>query len=257
MSGTKDPKISIIIACLNAEKKIAKTIQSIINQHYSNIEIIIIDGKSEDSTLDVIKPFEKQLYKIISEKDRGIGDAWNKGLALASGEIIGILNAGDYYDTNIFEKILNSLINVTNPMIGYGDTTIFNNNHLNKIVAHYSSSKLALLNGFGFMHPSVFFTSSVINVIGTFDTQKRIGVDTDWLLKARFYNIPFIKIPSHTYMESGGLSMTFPYTAMGEYLDSLIKYGIPKTYIILFFFFRFIGAIKNYFIYLLTMIKKS
>jgi glycosyltransferase involved in cell wall biosynthesis len=243
------PKISIIIACLNTETKIAKTIQSVINQDYPNTEIIIIDGNSKDNTLAIIKSFEGHIHKVISERDYGIGDAWNKGLSLAGGKIIGILNAGDYYENAIFDKVMHSLINVSDPVIGYGDTTFFDNmNHEKKVISHYSNTKLSLLNGFGFMHPSVFFTRSVLDVIGTFDVQKRIAVDTDWLLKARMYKIPFLKIPSHTYMENGGLSMTFPYTGMGEYLDSLVKYNISRHYIILFFFFRLMGAIKIYFV---------
>lgn len=242
------PRISIIVACLNAGEKIAKTIRSIIDQPYSNKEIIIVDGDSKDNTLTIINAFAKEVQIIISEKDSGIGDAWNKGLSRCTGQIIGILNAGDFYADNIFDDISKAFTNLADPYIGYGDTTLFNHNgKMIKKIGRYSKSNFSLLNGFEFMHPSVFFTPSVTDKIGYFDIKKRIAVDTDWLLRARARDIPFIRIPSHTYMETGGLSEIFQYTAMGEYLDSLVTYGIPRYYLSLFFIFRFLGSLWGYF----------
>ena len=246
MYTNNKPKVSIIIACLNVENTIKKTIESIIKQDYNNIEIVIIDGKSKDGTLNVLKSFEKNIYKIVSEKDKSLGDAWNKGLLITTGEIIGILNAGDYYDTNIISKVVSSFINIPKPVIGYGDTTFFDNDKiLKRSYSKKSFSKFSLLNGFPFMHPSVFFTKSIIENIGVFDINKKIAMDTDWLLRAKFNNVYFEKIPSHTYMELGGMSNVYQYTGMGEYLDSLVKYGITKYQIILFFVFRTVGSFKK------------
>ena len=246
MDETSYPKISIIIACLNVETKIAKTILSIVNQNYPNTEIIIIDGQSEDKTLAQVDNFANFIFKVISEKDSGIGDAWNKGLSLARGEIIGILNAGDYYEIGTFSKIAISFGSLKEPAIGYGDTTFFDeHNNQYKHISKQHNSKLSLLNGFGFMHPSVFFTYSVLNEIGNFDIEKRIAVDSDWLIRAKVKNITFFKIPSHVFMEEGGLSMIYPYTGMGEYLDSLVKNGFSQYYIILFFLLRLLGAVKK------------
>lgn len=256
MEDPKKIKISIIIACLNAEKKIEKSIQSIISQNYPDTEIIVIDGNSKDRTLDILKSHSSSIYKLISENDSGIGDAWNKGLSYANGDLIGILNAGDYYDMGTFSKIVKSFRTMEGPAIGYGDTTFFDEHNIqHKHLSKHHNSKLALLNGFGFMHPSVFFTSSVVNEIGNFDVKKRIAVDSDWLIRAKVKNVTFFKIPNHTFMEIGGLSMIYPYTGMGEYMDSLVKYGFKRYYIILFFLFRLLGAVKNYLIYCLKKIR--
>ena len=100
-------RISIIVACYNSSKTIKKTIQSLKNQKYSNYELIIVDGGSTDNTIELIKSFKISNIKIISALDKGIGDAWNKGLKLSKGNIIGILNSDDYYEKNIFNKIDN------------------------------------------------------------------------------------------------------------------------------------------------------
>lgn len=98
-------KISIITICYNAEKHIEEAILSVINQPYSNKEYIIIDGGSTDSTLSIIEKYKDKIYRIISEKDRGISDAFNKGIKLASGDLIGICNADDKLVDNALSSI--------------------------------------------------------------------------------------------------------------------------------------------------------
>lgn len=97
-------KVTIITVCFNSELLIGKTIESVLNQSYSNIEYIIIDGKSTDNTLDVINSYKEKLierdyeFKVISEPDEGIYDAMNKGVRMASGDVIGLINSGDWYE---------------------------------------------------------------------------------------------------------------------------------------------------------------
>ena len=99
-------KISIITVCYNSEKTIKKTIESVLNQDYNNIEYIIIDGDSKDNTLNIINEFNNGIAKVISEKDNGIYDAINKGILLATGDIVGILNADDvFYDQNTISTV--------------------------------------------------------------------------------------------------------------------------------------------------------
>ena len=90
-------KISIITICFNAEKTIVDTVKSVVEQSYPNIEYIIVDGASKDNTLTVIKPFADKIAKIISEPDKGLYDALNKGLKAATGDIIGLLHSDDFY----------------------------------------------------------------------------------------------------------------------------------------------------------------
>ena len=104
-------KISVVTICRNSEKEIARTIESVLRQTYTNIQYIIVDGKSEDQTLDIARSYEKKFeekgyeYHIISEKDHGIYDAMNKGIALSDGEVIGLINSGDWYEPQAVSRV--------------------------------------------------------------------------------------------------------------------------------------------------------
>ena len=108
----KNIKVSIITVCFNSEKTIIDTLESVLNQSYENIEYIIIDGKSKDKTVDIIKRYENKFkekkieYKWISEKDSGIYEAMNKGINKSTGEVIGIINSDDWYEKNTVEKVM-------------------------------------------------------------------------------------------------------------------------------------------------------
>lgn len=104
-------KISIVTVSYNSEKTIERTLKSILNQSYSDIEYIIIDGKSQDETMKIIERYKKKFeekkidYKYISEKDKGIYDAMNKGIEMATGELIGIINSDDWYENNSLQIV--------------------------------------------------------------------------------------------------------------------------------------------------------
>jgi len=100
------PLVSIITICRNSEKTISKTIESVKNQTYKNIEYIIIDGKSEDKTIDIVHSYKDIISKIISEKDNGIYDAFNKGLNLYKGDLIGFVNSDDVLLPNAIEILV-------------------------------------------------------------------------------------------------------------------------------------------------------
>ena len=91
-----NPKISIVTVCLNSEKTIERTIQSVLSQSYNNIEYIIIDGGSTYGTLDIVNKYKDKVSYVISEKDNGVYDAFNKGLKVFTGELIGFVNSDDY-----------------------------------------------------------------------------------------------------------------------------------------------------------------
>lgn len=122
-------KISLITATYNCEKLISQTLEALINQNYTNIEYIIIDGKSEDDTLKVIESYKDKFkeIRIISEPDNGLYEAMNKGIKLATGDIVGILNAGDYYTSN---NILSNIVKIFEKNLDlkstYGDLKYIN-----------------------------------------------------------------------------------------------------------------------------------
>jgi glycosyltransferase involved in cell wall biosynthesis len=101
------PKVSIITTTLNAEKYLEKNIQSVISQNIDNLEHILVDGMSNDKTLEIVEKYKSHFSKVIIEKDRGIYDGMNKGILAAKGELVGILNSDDYYYDN---RILNLVL---------------------------------------------------------------------------------------------------------------------------------------------------
>src|ERR1700758_3024971 len=104
------PKLSIVIAVRNAVSTIANAIDSIIAQHYPNIELIICDGVSDDGTLKILDAYSHIITKLVSERDNGTGDAYNKGMALAKGDYVGFLNADDEYEPGTLWAVADSII---------------------------------------------------------------------------------------------------------------------------------------------------
>ena len=134
-------KISLITVCYNSEETIKDTIESVLKQTYRNYEYIIIDGKSKDKTLDIIKSYEKKFdskLKYISESDEGLYDAMNKGIALATGDIIGILNSDDIlYDKNVFQNVVDNFTNCD----GVYSNLLLMNEDFTKITRNFKSKK--------------------------------------------------------------------------------------------------------------------
>ena len=119
------PLVSVITVVLNGEKYLEQTIKSVLSQTYNNIEYIIIDGQSKDKTLDIIKKHETKIDYWLSEKDGGIYYAMNKGIANANGDIIGILNADDFYSQDTILNVVNTFLN-TDADVFHGDIIFLN-----------------------------------------------------------------------------------------------------------------------------------
>lgn len=130
-------KVSMITICYNAEKTIAKTIESVLSQDYENLEYIIVDGGSKDYTIDIIKSYENEKIRWISEKDNGISDAFNKGIKMATGDFIGLINADDY----LLPHAIANLILACHECIDvlYGNTIVNDEENELKLVKHAGS----------------------------------------------------------------------------------------------------------------------
>ena len=132
-------KISIITVCYNSQETIKETIESVINQSYGNIEYIIIDGNSDDNTCDIINSYKNSIDFFVSENDKGIYDAINKGIKLASGEVIGLLHADDIYDNNqVIQKVISNFD--LKKDILFGDINYVKRNNPSQVVRKWKSS---------------------------------------------------------------------------------------------------------------------
>jgi len=191
-SQENKPLITVVTVVRNGEKTLEETIQSVINQTYKNIEYIIIDGGSTDSTLDIIKKYEKKIDYWISEPDKGIYDAMNKGISIASGDYISLLNSDDYYELNTCEIIVNN-INKTNADIYYGMMRIID--HYNKVIYIYGWT-VNMLHQYMIAHQTCFIKKDIYKVF-KYSTNYISSGDYEYMLrlnknKRKFYFIESI-----------------------------------------------------------------
>lgn len=205
-------KISIITATWNSGATLRDAIESVLSQTYKNIEHIIVDGNSKDNTMDIVREYEPRYngkLKYISEPDNGLYDAMNKGIALATGDVIGILNSDDFYSSNdILQSVADEILNVD---AVYGDIHFVNDSDLNKIVRYYSSANFKpdrMKMGFMPAHPSFYCRREIYSRYGLFDTSFRIAADFEQLLRLLYIQRIKIKyIPKDfVTMRMGGAS---------------------------------------------------
>lgn len=204
-------KISLITPTYNSAKTISRTIDSIIAQNYSNLEYIIIDGASSDRTLEIIKDYQAKInIKLISEPDRGLYDAMNKGVVLATGEIVGILNSDDLFKSdNVLSLVAESFVD-NNIDAVYGDITYFAENE--KVIKRYWHSGVYregnLNNGWTIPHPALFLRKSVYDRFGLFNTDFKIAGDYEFILRLlKKYKISLKYVPQvFVNMYEGGIS---------------------------------------------------
>lgn len=180
-------KISIITATWNSGATLRDTIESVLAQSYVDFEHIIVDGGSTDSTLDIIREYEPKYegrLRWISEPDRGIYDAMNKGIRMAKGDIVGILNSDDFYSSNdILSKVINELTDVD---AVYADVHYVNPDDLTTPVRYYSSAffkRWMMLMGFMPAHPSFYCRRELYHENGLFDVDFKVAADFEQLLR--------------------------------------------------------------------------
>jgi len=203
--GIEMPVISIITVVYNAIDHIEKCINSVLEQTYKNIEYIIIDGGSTDGTLAIIQNYADKIKYTVSEPDNGISDAFNKGISLASGDLIGLLNADDYYNPDTVELVVNKYLEMERPL-----KTIFHGN-INVIYPKRTVVyKPGNLSRFKFelpiWHPTMFATKDIY-VDYSYNVDYKIAMDYELLSRAYSNNCRFVYLPYViNNMFGGGIS---------------------------------------------------
>ena len=207
-------KISVITATYNSGKTLRDTIESVLNQDYPDIEYIIIDGASKDNTMDIIREYECRFngrLKWISEPDKGIYDAMNKGIYMATGDVIGILNSDDFYTSNIIVKYIANKLQSSDIDAVYGDIHYVNDDDLKKCVRYYSSKafkRWQMRLGLMPAHPSFYCRKKLYEKYGGFDLSYKVAADFECLLRLIFvHKIRTQYIPmDFVTMRTGGAS---------------------------------------------------
>lgn len=187
-------RISVITATYNSGWTIGDTLESVLRQTYSDVELIVVDGASRDDTMDVVRRYEPRFggrMHWTSEPDRGIYDAMNKGIARATGDVIGILNSDDFYTSDtVLERVAEAMAGGDVDAV-YGDIHYVRDGDLRRCVRYYSSRPFRRwMMRLGFMpaHPSFYCRREVYERYGTFDTTYRVAADFENLLRLIYVN---------------------------------------------------------------------
>jgi len=203
-------KISIITVCLNSEKTIEKTVNSVIQQKYKNIEYIVVDGNSTDNTNHILLKYKKFINKFISEKDTGIYDAINKGLNHATGDLISILHSDDcYFNEDTLGDVVEIFSNNKSTECLFGTTIIKRRD--GKLIRKYSSigfKPWMLYLGISPPHPSTFIKKDIYKKYGTYKEHYKIAGDFEFYLRILGKKKINYKIVDDVYvvMQHGGVS---------------------------------------------------
>lgn len=180
------PRISVITAVFNNRAGISEAIDSVLGQTYSGIEPVVIDGGSTDGTLEVLERCRERLGVLVSEPDRGIYDALNKGIRRSSGEVVGFLHSDDlFFDRESVSRIAAAF---SDPAVAavYGDLLYVKKDDTAGIVRHWVAGPYSperLRRGWMPPHPTLYVRRAVYERIGLFDTRYRIAADYDWMLR--------------------------------------------------------------------------
>lgn len=205
-------KVSIITVTYNSAATIVDTVRSVMSQTYPNIEYIIIDGGSKDDTLLKVAPYKEQIATLISEPDKGIYDAMNKGISMATGDVVGILNSDDFFTSDkVVETLAAEFVKDKELAAVYGDVHFVREPDLKTCVRYYSSAIFSpRMFRFGFMpaHPSFYMRREHYTRYGLYDLNFRIAADYELLVRMLYkHNLKtkYLKTDFVT-MRVGGIS---------------------------------------------------
>lgn len=203
-------KISIITSCYNRATTIRSAIESVLAQDYNDIEFIVVDGSSTDGSLDIIREYADRISIIISEPDHGMYEAINKGIRVATGEVIGLLHSDDFfYDNGVVGRIVERMKR-THADFLYGDGLFVNPDNTNKVVRNWIGGGYRLWkvrHGWLPLHPTCYIRRDVMMRLGLYNESYKIAADSDLLVR---------------YLLTGGLTVTY----LNEYVVRMRMGGL-------------------------------
>lgn len=236
-------KVSIITVCFNSAKTLEQTIQSVIKQSYNNLEYIIIDAGSTDGTLDIIKKYNKHIASWISEPDKGISDAFNKGIDKATGDIVGIINSDDWYEAGAVEKIVTEFKKHSEIGFVFGDQNYVDlaGNLLFTQKGDSNYEKMIRFEMPSIPHPTVFLRRQVYQRFGGFNLEYKTAMDYELLLRFFVNGVKGLYIPHIlANMRAGGESHFNYLGAFQEVMKAAAFYGYPKVLLLLHFGYKYV-----------------
>ena len=203
-------KVSIITSCFNRAATIRDAIESVLAQDYNNIEFIVVDGASTDGSLEIVREYEDRISTIISEPDHGMYEAINKGIRVATGDVIGLLHSDDFfYDNGVIGRIVERMKR-THADFLYGDGLFVNPDDTNKVVRNWIGGGYRLWkvrHGWLPLHPTCYIRRDVMTRLGLYNESYKIAADSDLLVR---------------YLLTGGLTVTY----LNEYVVRMRMGGL-------------------------------
>jgi glycosyltransferase involved in cell wall biosynthesis len=217
------PLVSIITVVFNGAAHLEQAIRSVLDQNYDNIEYSVIDGGSSDGTLDIIKKYEEKIDLWISEPDNGVYDAMNKGIELARGDLIGLLNADDFYEQDAIRAVVDRYLKCgLSQGIFYGHNYVLQEDLGIRYVSHAS---FRFWRGMPICHQAMFVHRECYRKIGGFDQRLQLTADFDFLVRAVKQGVPFIPVDRVLVtFRASGLSVTNPLPLIRENRLVITKY---------------------------------
>lgn len=244
-------KLSVITVCFNAAETIERTIRSVCAQTYSNVEYIIVDGASTDQTLAIISGYVDKISKLVSERDNGIFDAMNKGIALASGEIVYFLNADDcFVDERVLSDVAHAFQEDSSRTFVYGNVILKGepNGLLSFPAKAFKTRSISEFLHNSFCHQAVFVRRSLFSQLGLFDYRYKYSADYEWIIRAFKLNSGkdfFFLDRNIAYYSCLGRSNQYVEVTRKEVAKMQCRHFLSLEYLWYFFRYVFIRRLKK------------
>lgn len=222
------PTISIVTICRNSAATIEKTIESILTQKVAGVEYIVIDGASTDTTQDIIKSYGRNIDIYLSEPDGGIADAFNKGITLARGDIIGLINSDDTLEDGALDTVRRFFKDHPDTDVLHGDILLLNGTQVVKQIKPptrwWYPWRLVLFN-----HPATFVKQAIYKKHGLFDTSYSIAMDVEIFLRWLKYDVKIDYLPEIlTQMQTEGVSGRHAVEGYRQVRDALLRHDFSS-----------------------------